>query len=343
MRCLTLAEALRNEGAEISFISRELPGNIIERVETQGFLVRRLIAPDGQPPAGPPKHAAWAGVSWQRDAEETGNALEAGTPDWLVVDHYALDQRWEKAVRRDGMRTMVIDDIADRPHDCDLLLDQNLGRETNDYESLVPRYCRHLIGPRYALLRPEFSVQRGESLARRKGARLEHLLVSMGGIDKENITGCVLEALQEIELPSDCRVTVVLGESAPWFEEVSVLSANSGLPVKLLRGVEDMAKLMSESDFAIGGAGGTSWERCCLGLPSLIIVVAENQYGAAKALRQYGAAQVLNPDQSIIEALKQILAPSEISRILQSMSTCASKITDGYGTTRVIECMGAAK
>lgn len=337
MRCLTLAEALREEGAEVFFISRDLPGNLNDRVEARGFKVERLPRPDGPAPEPPPKHAPWAGVDWQQDSWETSHAFAGRVPDWLVVDHYAFDHRWEKAVAREGMRILAIDDLADRPHACDLLLDQNLGREAGDYEMLVPKHCRLMIGPSHALLRPEFATKRSESLVRRKHGELKNVLVSMGGIDQDNITGLVLEAIQNVELPETFRITVVLGDNAPWFSAVSALAADSRAQITVLRGVEDMASLMSESDLAIGGAGSTSWERCCLGLPTLTIVLAKNQAAAAQALEKNEAAVVLHPDQLLGQKLNELLMQGLTSPRLAAMSDAASKIVDGLGTQRVIQ------
>ena len=337
MRCLTLAKALRKEGAEAFFISRELPGNMIDHVERNGFSIERLPAPDGPLPERPPAHAPWAGVSWQRDAEETDTALKANALDWLVVDHYAFDERWEKAVRRNGMQIMVIDDLADRPHDCDLLLDQNLGREAIDYEGLVPEQCKLLIGPRYALLRPEFAEKRTESLIRRKNGKLEHVLVSMGGIDQDNITGRVTSAIQDLELPFDCRLTVVMGENAPWFEEVEEHAAKMRRPMTVLRGVNDMATLMSTADLAIGGAGVSTWERCSVGLPTMLFTMAANQASNAHAMMSAGAALHVNPSvddlrESFQKNFARIYKPGNLQRLSErSASQC-----DGEGTARVL-------
>lgn len=341
MRCLTLAEALRKKGAEVFFISRELPGNMIDHVEARGFTVKQLPAPDGPAPEGPPAHAPWAGVEWQRDAAETCNALGASLPGWLVVDHYAFDRRWEKAVRRDGMQIMVIDDLADRPHDCDLLLDQNLGREAADYEPLVPKHCKLMIGPCYALLRPEFAAKRPKSLVRRKDGGLKDILISMGGIDQDNITARVIMVIRELELSPACRLTVVLGNNAPWFANIEELAASSNIDTTVLRGVEDMASLMAKSDLAVGGAGSSSWERCCLGLPTLIIVLAENQAAAAKALDNAEAAVMLYPDELLGRKLTELLTARPITSRLPFMSAAAGKLVDGLGTQRVIEYLGS--
>src|ERR1035437_405447 len=185
MRCLTLADALKAQGAQCQFISRAHPCNLIEVIRQRGYMVNILVAPvqqaqaaikniaatvqgAQQKPPHEPAHAAWLGSTWQADAQETTVVLATLQPDWLVVDHYALDQRWEEVLAAHCLQLLVIDDLADRPHRCDLLLDQNLGRQPQDYANLVPAHCQVLTGPNYALLRPEFVALRHYSLQRRQ-------------------------------------------------------------------------------------------------------------------------------------------------------------------------------
>ena len=170
MRCMTLANGLQQHGADLLFICREHPGNLIDMIEGNGYPVVRLQQAETQYVAvpGDVTHAAWLGVSWQQDAAGTIAAI-GGTPaDWLIIDHYALDRFFEQAVRPYVRKIMVIDDLADRPHDCDMLLDQNLGRTADDYAHLVPRKSKVLLGAQHSLLRPEFATLRSYSLKRRQ-------------------------------------------------------------------------------------------------------------------------------------------------------------------------------
>ena len=212
MRCLTLAALLQEAGATCRFICRDHPGNLIELIRTRGFevqtLARQKTVQDTE--SAQETYADWLGANWETDAQQTETALGDIIVDWLVVDHYALDTGWEKQLRSTCRGLMVIDDLANRNHDCDLLLDQNLGRVASDYANLVPQNCALLIGPAYALLRPEFSAHRQASLARRNAANLKRLLITMGGVDKDNATGKILTALMHVELPLDCRITVVV-------------------------------------------------------------------------------------------------------------------------------------
>lgn len=157
MRCLTLAAQLRRRGAAVTFICREFAGNLCDFIARQGFAVRRLAVAAGAEPTA--AQDTWLGADWRRDAREVREILasQAQPADWLVVDHYAIDWHWERTVRPMVRRLLVIDDLANRRHVCDVLLDQNLHRDAaGRYDGLLPVHCRRLLGPRYALLRPEF-------------------------------------------------------------------------------------------------------------------------------------------------------------------------------------------
>jgi len=235
---------------------------------------------------------------------------------------------------------MVIDDLADRPHHCDLLLDQNLGRNAVDYCGLLEPQTQTLIGPTYALLRPEFSQLRAYSLARRAQPQLQRILVFMGGVDKDNATGQVLTALQNTQLPRDMHITVVMGRHAPWMQQVQSQAAQIPVPTQVLVGVNNMSQLMADSDFAIGAAGSTSWERCCLGLPTALMVLAPNQQAGAEALFKSGAAIVLeNPQQ-----LQGLFSERELAKLLlqlRQMSDAAALLSSGNGVMYAAETIKA--
>ncbi|KTG16106.1 MULTISPECIES: UDP-2,4-diacetamido-2,4,6-trideoxy-beta-L-altropyranose hydrolase [unclassified Guyparkeria] len=339
MRCLTLADALRGQGRECHFICREHPGHLVDAIRERGFPVHVLPVSEeqgGQSAAGP-AHAPWLGASWETDARQTAEVLQGLHPSWVVVDHYALDARWEATVRPQGTGLMVLDDLADRSHQADVLLDQNLGRQAGDYGGLVPEDCRLLIGPRHALLRPEFAQLREDSLRRRRRSpRLKRLLVSMGGMDKDNVTGKVLDALRAAPLPSDLQIDVVMGGNAPWLRQVQDQAAAMPRPTRVMVDIPDMAQRMAEADFAIGAAGSTSWERCCLGLPAVMVVLAENQRGIAAALAVADACICLDDADGLAELPERW---NEWTRpgTLRAMSRASASITDGQGAARVCQ------
>jgi len=336
MRCLTLAKALSGNEQRCIFICREHPGNLIEIINDAGFEVFTLPA---GPNAAGNSHKDWLGADWQTDAEQTRDALQGLVVDWIVVDHYAIDANWERAMRPSCKRLMVIDDLADRLHDCDLLLDQNLGHTVEEYAGLVPKACRLLVGSKYAMLRPEFAQLREFSLKRRANPSLDHILITMGGVDQNNATGQVLEALKSSTLPENCRITVVMGPHAPWLNEVAKIAAAMPWEVDVKVSVNNMAKLMADSDLAIGAAGSTAWERCCLGLPCVTLVLADNQSEIASALSDVGATIKLEDTVGAHFGIELNRIISDISNnlnILENGSRLAASVTNGSGSGLVV-------
>lgn len=331
MRCLTLADALTVQGARCEFICREHPGNLIAHILNKGYNVHSLNV--SKTADTDLTHSKWLGSTQAQDTEACVPILNKLKPDWLVVDHYALDTRWERELAPFYHKLMVIDDLADRQHACNVLLDQTYGRDACDYSELVPNNCSVLCGANYALLRPEFAALRAYSLQRRLQPKLKRLLITMGGVDKENVTNRVLHCLRASPLPPDCEITVVVGASSPNLEEIQNESKTMPWLTKVHAGVNNMAELMAESDLAIGAAGATSWERCCLGLPTIMIVLAENQRKIAQELFTAGAAIELNIEkqEDCVELISKALQTNRLSETSQF----ASKITDGLGCRRV--------
>lgn len=335
MRCLTLADALAARGAECQFICRAHEGNLIDFIRSKGYVTHPLPAGATLPPSSADlAHAPWLGATQSEDAGACVPVLAELQPDWLIVDHYSLDSRWEQALKPNYRKLMVIDDLADRPHVCDLLLDQTFGCESADYRPLVPAHCLLLCGSQYALLRPEFAALRSYSLKLRAQPALLELLITMGGVDKDNATGQVLQALRTSPLPANCRITVVMGATAPWLDEVRTLAQDMPWNTRVLVGIDDMAQLMADSDLAIGAAGATSWERCCLGVPTIMLVLAENQRKIAEALSEAGAAHLFDSSSLVNQPLIGTKYLNPLS--LGAMSAAAAAITDGSGVNHVI-------
>ena len=346
MRCLTLADALSEQGATCVFACRAFPGNLIDVIRQRNHQVRALpFAEQGasqtisQSGDAQLAHAAWLGADWAEDAGQTRVALGDMPFDWLIVDHYGIDVRWEHSLRHACRSLMVIDDITDRTHDCDVLLNQNLGRSAADYGGLIPPGCRVLAGPTYALLRPEFAALRPRSLARRATPRLEHLLITMGGVDKDNATGMVLDALRGCPLPAACRISVVMGPHAPWLERIRSQATRMPWATEVLLNVGNMAELMADCDLAIGAAGSTSWERCALGLPSIIVVLAENQQAIQNALDLAGAAKAISLETLRADIKAFFSRPDTLASTLAHIATCAATVTDGSGAAAMVRTL----
>lgn len=338
MRCLALADELRERGAETHFICRELPGHLGELIRGKGHPLSLLPPPpEGYlPPDAVPAHAAWLGLPWETDAAETGARLPEDT-DWLVVDHYALDARWESALAARVGRILVIDDLADRRHACDILLDQNLG-PARRYDGLLGADTRLLLGPRHALLRSEFRLERQAASARDGSVR--RWLLFFGGSDPDNLTGAILSAISETELASLPLDVVVGAQNSHWPE---LQAACADLPnVRLHRQTDAMAALFREADLALGAGGTATWERACMGLPTVILSFADNQIDiAGQAARARLAINLGRFARSTLAQLMPLLA--RLCRrpgLLRRMSRRASATVDGHGTARVAAALG---
>lgn len=341
MRCLTLADALVLRGCNCVFLTRALSGNMCAAIEARGHQVVLLTNGDETPKDPDDLYGSWLGVSRGVDSAECCAHLTRLTPDRVVVDHYALDATWERAAVPAGIPVMAIDDLADRPHACDILLDQNYGRTDADYDGLLPDAAQRMTGPQFALLRPEFAKARTASLARRDGALPAHLLISMGGADKDNATGQVLDALAQCPGLLDWRITTVMGSIAPHLDVIRARVALMPHSCDLRVDVSDMATLMGVADLAIGGAGSTSWERCCLGLPTLLLTIADNQMSAAQALAKSGAALYLGDIRN--SGWQDFMVNNIVNiphrSILTDMSYAARVLCDGGGADRVADAV----
>lgn len=271
MRCLTLAKRYRREGHTVFFVMRALPSNLVSYAEGEGFPVHALPhVASQQTHTG---YLAWLTVTQEQDAQETAEVLRVcGQIDRLVIDHYALDAVWENICRPLVHEIMVIDDLANRRHNCDILLDQNFYENASArYMGLVPDHCRLLLGPQHALLRDEFY----EIKPRRRTGALHNILVFYGGSDLTDETSKALRALSRMSLPG-VTVNVVVGAGNPHKEEVRALCA--AMPrVRYHCQVENMAELMSVADLALGAGGTSMWERLALGLPAIVTAIADNQ------------------------------------------------------------------
>ncbi len=334
MRCLTLADFMAAKGADCIFICRETRGNLIEFIKKRNYTVKSLPNVDDTEKKG---GASFLSCTQEEDAGQCGTLLEALDADWLVVDHYALDVTWERLLLPYCGKILVIDDLANRNHVCSVLLDQTFGRDKLEYKEKVPSNTTVLSGSDYALLRPEFSQVREENFGTRTFSKgLQNILITLGGSDAGNVTGVVLESLRLSLLPIACEITVVLGESSPWVKEVKEQVEDFPYKVKVKVGVDNMAELMARSDFAIGAAGSTAWERCCLGLPCLMVVLADNQRLIAQSLMEYGAAFV--QPMSLLREVGSLLSSDYFDQEkLISMSKKAYMVTDGLGVKRVGE------
>lgn len=342
MRCMTLARALRERGSECCFVSREHPGNLIPLIKQNGFPV--VVLPNGTElripdPGNTPRlaHCNWLGTDWESDAGQVVASMDGVPVDWLIVDHYALDIKWEQRMRPHVMRIMVIDDLADREHDCDLLLDQNLMQQSERrYVGLLPAHCIRLLGPRFAVLQPEYLELQPQTLARSGPVR--RILVYFGGADQDNLTGMTLSAILENQR-SDLVIDVVINPDGAHAKSIRQ-QARGSKQVHVHERLPSLAELMFKADLSIGAGGTTSWERCCLGLPTIVITLSENQRPIAEALAQKGVIRWLGHydninQRDISQALETVLNDGPLS----DWSHRCRSLVDGNGTRRIAEIL----
>jgi UDP-2,4-diacetamido-2,4,6-trideoxy-beta-L-altropyranose hydrolase len=338
MRCLTLAESLSERGLQLRFICREHAGNLIALLQQKAIPVTVLTAPIVNDTPASDDYAAWLGATQAEDAEQTIEALNGQKPDWLVVDHYGLGVEWEQGLRPHVNNLLVIDDLANRRHDCDVLLDQNYAAKSEQrYAGLVSETCITLLGPRYALLRPEYRAYR-KTMGTRDG-HVKRVLVFFGGTDPQNLTGMALKALSQPEL-KHLRVDVVVGANNPHRKSIEqqVLHRQHAT---MYESRPHLADLMAQADIALGAGGATTWERMCLGLPTVVVAIAENQIPAAEALAAkqlilyagktlaVSANNLSKEITALISNASQLIALSEQNKLM----------VDGFGAMRIREVM----
>src|SRR5687768_10432457 len=252
MRCLALADGLKAVRAQSRFISRHMPGHLRDILHAGGHAFE-LLAGGDDGAIDDLAHSAWLGTSQRADARLTLQALSGKRCDWLVVDHYALDARWESAVRQAAQAILVIDDLADRVHDCELLLDQGACADAGlRYEGKLPSHCRLLLGARHALLREEFRQMRAR--AKPRDGNVKRILVFLGGADAAGYTMNAIDALDGLHIEG-LQVDVVIGAQNPRRGDIESRCKVRGFACHVQ--TDRMAELVERADLAIG-AGGSS-------------------------------------------------------------------------------------
>jgi UDP-2,4-diacetamido-2,4,6-trideoxy-beta-L-altropyranose hydrolase len=336
-RCLTLAKKLKESGNTCKFICRNHKNNLIQKILKENFEVIKL--PNSNKIKFKKKsinkktnYLNWIGASWKEDAQQTINILKKEKVDWLVVDHYGIDYKWEQKLRSYSKKIMVIDDLANRKHDCDLLLDQNLiANFKNRYKNLLPKNCSTLIGPEFALLQDDYKDLH-LSIPPRKGP-VKRILVYFGATDEKKLTEKTLLAFLQLN-KKDIILDVVLSPESPQIKNVKKLT-NKFRNINLHIELKSLANLILKADLAVGACGSTSWERCCLGLPSIVVTIADNQEPIAKELHLKGVVRWLGHCDNITKNLIYNELKSFINQNLEAWSDACKLVTDGHGTRKV--------
>lgn len=326
MRCLTLAKLLRKkQGAEVMFVMRDLSGNLIDLVKADGFRV--MVLPKVEENFALQGYEQWLTVSVEQDAKESLAAILGYTDmvDRVVVDSYALDIRWETVLRPITKKIMVIDDLANRRHDCDILLDQNFYLDMDSrYQGLVPKQCEMLLGPGYALLREEFYEARKH--LRQRDGQIRNILVFYGGSDLTDETSKAVQALLLLyeEYGVFC-VDVITGQSNPHREKVAALCSRYDF-INYYCQVDNMAEFMNKADLMLGAGGSTTWERLFLQLPAIVTAVAENQVHVCEDCSAAGIIEYLGTAENVsIQMLVKAVKNKICKYSSQSTAKCRKK------------------
>ena len=344
IRCRTLARVLKARGANVSFLCRRQPGDLISILEAEFTVLELpslpLVSCEGL--VGRKLYAAWLGCSQLHDAEACLAILSRSypyIPDWIIVDHYGLDSTWHSMILKSFIHTVtpkifVIDDLADRSHHADLLLDQNFfGHSThNRYKTLVPTHCRQFLGPHFSLLSPEYEILHPLVPVR---TDLRRVLVFFGGVDPDNYTSRSIKILMDPAF-SHLSVDVVLGIHSPHRQAVAKLVSQR--PSTTLHApLPSLAGLITRADLGIGAGGTTVWERACLKLPSLIIPIAANQLEGSLALEQHSCLMLLSNNDIDVSLRNNLLRLIADHALLSALSLESSKLVDGKGSSILCE------
>ena len=332
-RCLTMARAMKILGIDVHFISTDYGIQYYKKVYDESFKLTLLRA--GLNDFGEDKV--------EKDANQSIEILKKNPAQIAVVDHYGLGKSWEDRVKNNVSYLMVIDDLKNREHSCNALIDQNVGRKVRDYEKLVNREAILLIGPKYALLRNEFICQRrkfsklAEAVNKPSSKSELKILISMGGVDSSNVTGRVVEILSKMTFDKAVSFSILIGQNFP--HEMDIVSKLKNFPHKcsIQKEVRKLANFVQEHSIAIGGAGISALERCSLGIPSILIVLAENQAPGAIAMEKIGAAislcQLKNLEGDLPPAILKIL---DIDN-RESIRAKSMSIVDCRGVNRIMD------
>jgi UDP-2,4-diacetamido-2,4,6-trideoxy-beta-L-altropyranose hydrolase len=325
MRCLALAQAWQDAGGRAAFAMAEATSAIQERLVAEGCEVVSISSAAGT----------------VEDASQTIAVAREHKAEWVVVDGYHFTADYQRALKAAGFKILFLDDYGHSQHySADLVLNQNVCARAEGYADRESE-TRLLLGPRYCLLRREFGAWR--IWKREVSPVCHHVLVMMGGSDPENLTARVIQALALAEL-EDVETTVVIGGSNPHFAMLQNLAGQFGQKVTLRRDVSNMAEPMAAADVAISAAGSTCWELCLLGLPALLVDVADNQTELARELDRRGCAVHMGDRavsiEKIAEQLKRLVRSQELR---QSLSQRSRELVDGGGAMRVVSLLRGAE
>ena len=323
MRCFALAEFIKNMNFNVYFISKKIKGNISRNIENNGYRVFHLDS----------KLIKSSKPNWKIDALKTSKIIQRfkNQKNLLLVDNYGLSEKWETTLKSIVDKIVVIDDFSNRSHNCNLFIDQNLHTSKKKINKKIPKNCKKLLGPKYALLRKEFILSR--KIVKKRSGKINRILISFGGSDEKNQTLKVLKAIKKLA-KEKINVDVIVGE--PNKNKIKIKKICSKIENSTYyQQTENIAKKMNKADLAIGAGGIITWEKCCLGLPSIVSIVSKNQEDAVNAVSKKGCLINLGraerlTSQDYLSAITNLNS----KKLIQMQKKCM-KLVDGKGAERV--------
>ena len=321
MRCMALADTLQ-KNFEINFITRSLEGSLISDIQKKGFGIFRFYSNSEK-------------INEKNDAQKTISLIKkhSGSKNILIVDNYQLPKKWETDVKPFVHKLIVIDDLSNRSHNCDLLIDQNLHTKVNGlYKGLIPSNCIKLIGPKFSMIRKEFRMMRKS--VKPRTFPIKKILVSFGGSDIENQTRVALNSIKKMN--GKINVDVVVGKANKCKKTLKIF-CNKNKHFTYHEQIDNIADLMLSSDLSIGSSGSTTWERCCLGLPAIVSISSNDQRDIANSLSRKKCIINLGDVKKLKESSYINVITNLKKNDLRNMSKNSMSLVDGNGTQRIFK------
>lgn len=303
MRCLVLADRLRDHDIEAFFVCRAHEGHMGAVISERGFEV--VLLDKHREESDIPEQRSrltaydtWIGASWKEDATETLRTISQVQPMWTIVDHYGIDEKWEGyVIKAGGSKIMAIDGQANRRHQCHLLLDPSFSLEgPRRWDGLLTPDCIKLIGPGFALFRPEFYNAKSSASRRKSIAGPKKILITFGGTDANNLSELGIQAVRQVSKYAEVEICLLLGNGNPYLESYRGIKYRD---IKVYAQPNSVPKLMVEADLAITAGGGTLLELLYLKVPTIVVATAANQLAICNDLNKIGAIHYLGSHENL--------------------------------------------
>lgn len=338
MRCLTLAKKFHKKSHEVIFVSRDHEGSISNKISSTFGCTILPLDNKKKVSYNDNNYQSWLGVSIDQEISDSNAFFKSFSSkfDYIVIDHYGLDSIYEKEMAKHCSKIVVIDDLMNRYHFADYIIDQNLSAEQNRYEKLNTKLsCKYLMGPQYALLKDDFKKFRPIAFVEKKS--INNILVFFGGMDISGECKKVVDAFLLNDYPFN--IHIILGQGHSDYSHISSAAAINS-KIKLYHFIDNMAEFMSKMDVAFGACGATSWERATLALPALTVVSADNQKLVSEALYiNEMAIEVGSTTNTSVATWSNVFDHKLDLNHLNIVAKKSFDLVDAQGTERILEIL----